>query len=385
MINISAIIPLFNGERFIRDCIDSLLQQSKPIREIIIVDDGSSDNSLSIIKNIRDAEKTRIKIIQNVSNKGSSFCRNIAISESAENYVLLMDQDDLIDKNFVKETSKIFNKSSEKEILASYTSYFLISEDGSSTHKIIHDHIEPEHFIGHQFVRNRILSNSGVVINKNVFQAIGLYDESLKFSQDWDLWLRIGKAGLFSCLSKPLTSIRRHSKNTSAKIEGFLDDEKKILKKYELDFIERSISRRDLPEYTNKIDFLSILLRLNNLKLMAHKLRELNNLYPNHFDHHFFFGFLYYSNNKLSKALKSFEKVTRDSKYYYSAQNNMATMLLMMGKLDLAKKILIDISEQRPDYQDAKYNLSVSESQVIDYKKLNLTYRPLREILYQYA
>jgi glycosyltransferase involved in cell wall biosynthesis len=385
LINISAIIPLYNGERFISDCINSLLQQTQPVREIIVIDDGSSDNGLSIVKNIRDIEKTRIKIIQNGSNRGSSYCRNIAISESAENYVLLIDQDDLINENFVKEISKIFKKSSEKEIVASYTSYFLISEDGSSTHQIIHDHIEPEDFIGHQFVRNRVLSNSGVVIKKSVFETIDLYDETLKFSQDWDLWLRIAKAGFFSCLYKPLTSIRRHTKNTSSKIEGFLDDEKRILKKFDLNFIKKCILGRHLPEYTNKIDFLSILLRLNNLSLLIRELRELNILYPNNFDHHFFFGFLHHSKEDYTQALKSFEKVTKDSKYYYSAQNNLASMLLIKGKLDLAEKILQSVTEQRPDYQDAKHNLKISQSRIIDYKKLNLTYRPLRNTLYQYA
>lgn len=117
-----------------------------------------------------------------------------------------MDQDDLINENFVEEISGIFNKASEKEVLATHTTYSIIDADGTFQHEVIYDQIEPEDFIGYHFVRNRILSNSEVVIRKSVFETIGLYDKSLKFSQDWDLWLRIGRAGLFSCLCKPLTT-----------------------------------------------------------------------------------------------------------------------------------------------------------------------------------
>ena len=243
---VSAIVPLFNGEQFISESIESLLSQTCPIDEIIVIDDKSTDQGLEKVQKLAEANQT-IKLLRNSSNKGSSHCRNIGIKESSGDYVLFLDQDDYLCANFNDEVRNYLRKQQSNEIVGIHTSYFIIDENGDNSTEYSDKQIQPDEFLGYQFVRNRILSNSGAVIKKNVFEKAGLYDESLKFSQDWDLWLRIGRIGTFCYLDKALTFIRRHSKNTSARIDGFLTDEKRILEKYDLEFIKKTISSRNPP------------------------------------------------------------------------------------------------------------------------------------------
>ena len=90
---VSVIVPLYNAERFLKTCIDSILNQSFEDFELIIVDDCSTDRSLEIAQQYRDS---RIKIFRNVTNLGDAATRNIGLTFSSSEYVYFMDDDDAI-------------------------------------------------------------------------------------------------------------------------------------------------------------------------------------------------------------------------------------------------------------------------------------------------
>ena len=92
---VSAIVPLFNGERFISQALESLLSQTQPIDEIIVIDDKSTDRGLEKVQKLTEANET-VKLLKNSENKGSSHCRNLGIKESSGDYVLFLDQYGLI-------------------------------------------------------------------------------------------------------------------------------------------------------------------------------------------------------------------------------------------------------------------------------------------------
>lgn len=382
---VSAIIPLHNGKKFIYDCISSLLTQTKKLHEVLIVDDFSTDDGVEFVNKLLAKEQIKYRIISNQSNHGSAFSRNLGIRKAKGDFLLFLDQDDYLDPNFNKEIAEHLNSTSNREIAGIYTSYYITDENKQKTTEVCYCKINSEEFLGHQFVRNRILSNSGTLVKKSILEETGLYDESLKFSQDWDLWLRIGKVGVFSYLNKPLTFIRRHSNNTSAQIDGFLKDEIKILKKYSLEFIKDSICKRNLPNYDNEIDFLSILLRLGDWEKLVSAMTHLEKKYPDHFEHDFYFGLLRYKEECMNEAIKYFEKIPSDNRYFYSAQNNLAAILILTGDLKNAEKILHEILIKKPDFQDAGQNLMHLNSADTKPADLKITTRPLRNSLYQYA
>lgn len=96
-IKISVIIPVYNVEKYIEQCLDSIVNQTYQNLEIIIVNDGSNDNSLEIINRYSQNDR-RIKII-NLENKGVSFARNIGIKNSEGNYISFVDSDDYLNLN----------------------------------------------------------------------------------------------------------------------------------------------------------------------------------------------------------------------------------------------------------------------------------------------
>ena len=95
---VSIIVPMYNSEKYIVRCIDSLLEQSYENIEIIVVDDGSSDNSVEIIKKYND---NRINIYQK-RNEGVSATRNLGIEKSNGDFLLFVDSDDYVSKDIVK-------------------------------------------------------------------------------------------------------------------------------------------------------------------------------------------------------------------------------------------------------------------------------------------
>ena len=106
---VSIIVPMYNSEKYIVRCIDSLLEQSYENIEIIVVDDGSSDNSVEIIKKYND---NRINIYQK-RNEGVSATRNLGIEKSNGDFLLFVDSDDYVSKDIVKVMlDKVNNKNS---------------------------------------------------------------------------------------------------------------------------------------------------------------------------------------------------------------------------------------------------------------------------------
>lgn len=115
-IKISVIIPVYNVEKYIGQCLDSIVNQTYKNLEIIIVNDGSNDNSLEIINRYSQNDR-RIKII-NLENKGVSFARNIGIKNSEGNYISFVDSDDYLNLNTYEKLVK--NLDGEDLIIFNY-------------------------------------------------------------------------------------------------------------------------------------------------------------------------------------------------------------------------------------------------------------------------
>ena len=98
MIDVSIIVPIYNAEKYIEKCLDSLLNQTKKELEFILINDGSTDNTESIIKKYKDK---RIKYYKN-KNQGIGKTRNFGIEKATGRYIMFIDSDDYIDKNMTK-------------------------------------------------------------------------------------------------------------------------------------------------------------------------------------------------------------------------------------------------------------------------------------------
>lgn len=120
---ISVILPAYNREKFIEDCITSVLNQTYTDFEVLVVDDGSEDSTVEIVERLKNKD-SRIKLIQ-ASHKGVSSARNLALENAKGAYIFFMDSDDYIHPDLLK---ILYEKMADKEINMAFCKYLQINE-----------------------------------------------------------------------------------------------------------------------------------------------------------------------------------------------------------------------------------------------------------------
>lgn len=216
---ISVIIPLYNHERFIKEAVDSVLNQSFQDFELIIVNDGSTDNSEDIIKNIKDDKI--IYLYQ--ENKGAHNAINRGIHISRGEYVSILNSDDIYYPNRFEEILKIFE--ADPSIYAVFSYIELIDEKGNHVglkkgaddNWLGFDHNtsfrQHNNIILDLLAGNFLHTSSNLFCRKNVFGTIGYFSD-LKYTHDYDFFLRLCYHYKIHIIKKPLLKYRFHNRNT---------------------------------------------------------------------------------------------------------------------------------------------------------------------------
>ena len=192
-IKISVVVPLYNKEKSIEATLQSVLAQTYTDYEIIIVDDGSTDNSLNVMrKRISELENESIRVIQK-ENGGVSSARNRGIEDSKGEYIAFLDADDLWDKEYLAEQIKLIHDFPDA---AMWGINFAETNNGQLVRKLATG--LPEGYRGYVDnyfqIKGRhsdLFCSSSVVIRKDVFDKVGLFDERIKYAEDTDMWWRI--------------------------------------------------------------------------------------------------------------------------------------------------------------------------------------------------
>jgi len=185
----SVIIPLYNKEKYINNTIESVLNQRFTNFEILVVNDGSTDNSLNHIKLFSDS---RIKIF-NQKNQGVSVARNFGIEQSKGKYICFLDADDYWYSHFLSQNYKYIELLPEQKV---FTSAF----EFETKNKIIPCAYSMKKTGDYQIVdyfevsqkKHPIIWTSSSVFHKSVFQKSGVFDVRFHSGQDSDLWIRVG-------------------------------------------------------------------------------------------------------------------------------------------------------------------------------------------------
>ena len=137
----SVIVPVYNAEKYLKKCIDSILEQTYQNYEIIVINDGSTDNSWKLLEKLY-SNNNKIKLI-NKKNEGVSSTRNLGIEKSCGEWITFVDSDDWIEKNTLEEIIKIIDKDKEIEII--FCNLFKNTEDTQIIpHKMINQTIEKD-------------------------------------------------------------------------------------------------------------------------------------------------------------------------------------------------------------------------------------------------
>jgi cellulose synthase/poly-beta-1,6-N-acetylglucosamine synthase-like glycosyltransferase len=179
---VSVIIPTYNRGWIVKEAIDSVLDQDFSDYELIVVDDGSDDNTREIL----GAYGTAITVLQQ-PNRGVSAARNRGIAAAAGELIAFLDSDDLWLPGKLKTQVKFFEENADAVV--NQTQEIWIRNGIRVNPKKRH-----HKFSGMIFERSLALclvSPSAVMIKKSLFEAVGVFDENLPACEDYDLWLRI--------------------------------------------------------------------------------------------------------------------------------------------------------------------------------------------------
>ena len=193
---ISVVIPLYNKEQSIVATLQSVFDQNYTDYEVIIVDDGSTDNSLNVVRSFVHSFTPSFNININIihqENAGVSAARNTGILAANGEYVAFLDADDLWDEEYLMEQSRMIH---DFPAAAMWGINFAETYNGKLVRR--RDTALPDSYRG--YVENYfqmsgresdLFCSSSVVIRKNVFEHVGVFDERLKYSEDNDMWWRI--------------------------------------------------------------------------------------------------------------------------------------------------------------------------------------------------
>lgn len=196
-IKVSVIMSVYNCEEFLGEAVSSILGQTFRDFEFIIVDDGSTDRSLEVLRSFDD---DRIRIIENESNIGLTRSLNIGLSGARGEYIARMDADDIsLSERLSRQVS--FLDAHPEVGLAGCTTRS-IDRDGKIVRQL--GHPESDYDIKRFLYINNRFVHSSVMIRRSVLDKYGGYNERLKMAQDYELFLRLSPHTKFANLSEPL-------------------------------------------------------------------------------------------------------------------------------------------------------------------------------------
>lgn len=228
---ISLIMPVYNRGRYISTAIKSILEQTKPDFELLIWDDGSTDDSLDIARTYEKRDQ-RVRVVA-AEHQGVTRSLKAAIANTTNPYIGCVDSDDLLASTALEETAAVLD--TQPQIGLVYTQYLVIDEKGQVRGEGQRSRIS--------YSKERILVDFMIfhfrLFRRSVYNQVGGIDESFACAYDYDLCLRLCEVTEVKQVSKPLYYYRSHSQNIShqQRIEQIL---------YSREAIVRALYRRGL-------------------------------------------------------------------------------------------------------------------------------------------
>ncbi len=213
---VSVILPAFNAEAFIGDSIRSIINQTYSHIELIIVDDASTDKTLSIIKTFKTRYPSLIKIIQikKNMNKGGDTCANMAIQLARGKYIARMDADDIADPSRIEKQVKFMEKN--KSVFIVGTSAQVINKEGETVGEKImpqkHADIYSEYMVFHPMIHPTVMFRNHVIKRKT------FYKSTFSANNDYYTFFELISRGYeFANLPEKLLKYRIYGNNNSLK------------------------------------------------------------------------------------------------------------------------------------------------------------------------
>lgn len=196
---VSIIIPVYNNQSSVVETVESVIAQDYENLEIIIVNDGSTDNSQEVLEKLSN-QYQNIQVYSK-ENEGVSATRNYGFKRSQGKYVVFLDADDLLAKTFISECARMMDENNTLSVVYTQVQFFERQSGIFNLPKLDFQ---------------RLLSGNCLavtaMIRAEMFESVGMFDEKLNYVEDWEFWIRLLHIyPYFRKIEKPLFLYRRRN------------------------------------------------------------------------------------------------------------------------------------------------------------------------------
>ena len=287
---VSVIVPVYNREHLVSEAVDSILSQTYKNLEIILINDGSKDASLNVLREYERRFPEKVRVLDQ-QNQGQTIARNNGIKIAQGEYIAFLDSDDLWVEKKLERQIPLF----EPGVGLVYSGTEIINEDGQTIRVEPADGNLSGNIYPQLLMKNRMTGGT-VVVTAEVLDRVGVFSTDFKAAENWDLWLRICKVSQARVVAEPLTKYRVHSDNMSGDTQLMLNAKLKIMEKH------CDLASKD-----------TVIARYSRLAYADYHYRE---------------GLHYFASGEFYRARKEFFSVLRFSLLYQDTWMRLARTLL---------------------------------------------------------
>jgi glycosyltransferase involved in cell wall biosynthesis len=218
MPTVTVVIPAYNAIRYLPETMDTVLNQTYQDFEVLVVNDGSTDETPNWVNQLSEKEP-RVRMVSQ-SNQGLAGARTTGVTNARGKYVAFIDADDLWE--LTKLEKQVQSLESNPQAGLCYTWTALADSEGKATGRVIASHAEGD--VWQQLTEmNIVCCGSTPMIRRSCFDDVGLFARDISPSDDWDMWWRISAKYPFTVIKEPLIRYRQHPNNSSKKCEHMLE------------------------------------------------------------------------------------------------------------------------------------------------------------------
>ena len=226
-------IPVYNQERYVAECVESALDQTYRDHEVVVVDDGSTDRTPEILA----AFGGHIRSIRQ-ENRGAAAALNHGIREARGEYVAWLSSDDVFLPRKLERQVALLDH--DRGIDLVYTDFYEIDGEGQVLREVKSPHYGDRREFVRRMLWNNFVNGSSVLFRKSAFEAAGGFDESMRLHADGTMWFRMLKHGSFGHVAEPLLKYRWHAGNASHDHAG--------MQRYLVDYYRRALALFPIEE-----------------------------------------------------------------------------------------------------------------------------------------
>jgi glycosyltransferase involved in cell wall biosynthesis len=238
---ISVIIPAYNVDGFIAEAVASVAAQSRPVQEILVIDDGSTDGTAALLRNLAGTDG-RLRVLAS-DRLGPGGARNVGLAAASQPIIAFLDGDDIWPRRKVERQMDRLAGADRPDVVSGLIQYFRKLERESLTPADERSLILPHVHLGAGLFR------------RQVFDSVGLFDERLTYSEDIDLMFRIREAGLKLAIMREVTLYYRRRPGSMTQVKSGPKD-LRVLEAMRLSIGRRRNAGRaiNLPSFIGLID-----------------------------------------------------------------------------------------------------------------------------------